>query len=53
METAPKDGTRVLVLRRHGLICIGRCVLAADDWWESDVGQDITPTHWMPLPEVP
>lgn len=60
IETAPKDGTRVLLHKD------GHQVVAAwsntwsdmlrsstDDWW---IGQSLPfrdPTHWMMLPEPP
>ena len=57
IETAPKDGTRVLVVER-GTVSIadwfdgngwepGAC------WWATDSGSLRDVTHWMPLPEPP
>lgn len=57
IETAPKDGTRVLVYCRYA----GRLVAGAE-WrhsepraiqWEAVNGVIVTPTHWMPLPAAP
>lgn len=62
MESAPKDGTRVLLLtelvdvgatfRRR---CIGHyCVTHATWHFETGIRNFVgSPTHWMPLPEVP
>jgi len=69
IETAPKDGTDIIVMYIH---IDTQCVHAAfwledeDDpsetgWWTYDwneVGRvlmtdDYAPTHWMPLPEGP
>ena len=56
IETAPKDGTNVLIWPMHGY----RVGLAFFDtarggvWseWPGRVG-GFVPTHWMPLPEPP
>ena len=65
IETAPKDGTRVLVARfapkpqhRNGYMCV--------DWWRDRERDDVSytgfggfnnhywpATHWMPLPTPP
>ena len=56
IETAPKDGTWVLLYHFHARI---------SDWywdgdkWNSDVLEwsddqaELAPTHWMPLPTPP
>ena len=50
MESAPKDGTPMLVWCAH----MNRCVIIewprADENWDGDA---IDPTHWMPLPPPP
>lgn len=52
IDTAPKDGTLVLVYYREGGMAVrrfrksGRCV----DVLNNNAGQ---PTHWMPLPPPP
>ncbi len=57
IETAPKDGTRILVWRpredrdnpaHHG---IDRWSDYSQSWWNSR--RDQQPTHWMPLPPPP
>ena len=57
IETAPKDGTRMLVYRpsgRYNLTLVG--VDLRDNhydgtWWHSR--QDEQPTHWQPMPQPP
>lgn len=55
METAPRDGTRVLLFEDGGHYA-GEW-MAADEYWTSYCGQYVTvspdPTHWMPLPDAP
>ena len=64
IETAPKDGSRILVFNRkvyiaswseeaqHGEFeCApGWQVFCPDDYWYAFC---VNPTHWMPLPEPP
>lgn len=61
IETAPRDGTPVLLLFDDGLMEVGRHYGHEADhhngWWSNDgldydYGLD-NPTHWMPLPEPP
>lgn len=52
IESAPKDEMILLVWKREAgqwSIRIGRWVL---DTWASR-GEEISPTHWQPLPEPP
>ena len=54
METAPWDGTRVLVACKHH-ITIG---YQEGGWYSRACGANgcmvrITPTHWQPLPSPP
>jgi len=54
IETAPKDGTSVLVYD-EGIIVISHWIGESDDmlgWWDNGI-MDPSPTHWMPLPEPP
>ena len=60
IETAPKDGTHILLARTDSeWVCQGRYVCDDKGWYElnndaSDHwGGEIYPTHWMPLPEPP
>lgn len=57
IETAPKDGTEILLYRRGvsqgkwrvGMLN-GQCAWGGDGWFYPRWDQ---PTHWMPLPEAP
>ena len=62
IETAPKDGTNVLLVNRKGNMATGlwrgRGVMAG--WWlRGGNGPNVFfndhhgPTHWMPLPAPP
>lgn len=67
IETAPKDGTRVLTVVRGFVVCIGWWFSDAGKWmttdaedyaddgaWEYQVSNSVyLPTHWMPLPAGP
>lgn len=53
IETAPRDGTRVL-LAGEGLV--RECRWCYGDWQDPVYGEwffETTPTHWVPLPEPP
>ncbi len=58
IETAPKDGTRVLAARKWKK---GQWVYRIAHWadrglgnWVSDPGEWLVqPTHWQPLPPAP
>lgn len=61
IETAPKDGTEILIWG-IGLCCSSAvCWLSHDiDWWHVEDGKHgpwpirgASPTHWMPLPAPP
>ena len=53
IETAPKDGTRVILFVKCGDQCVAGWNDDFDMW--QLVGDQFTrtPTHWMPLPEPP
>jgi len=54
IETAPKDGTRIIVYRpRDNDYCyhVGEDVWRRNCWYKSPAM--CQPTHWMPLPEAP
>lgn len=67
VETAPKDGTRVLMVKLGFQVCIGYWLINHGLWattdpedypdeetWEAEqLGSRYYPTHWMPLPEPP
>jgi hypothetical protein len=51
IETAPRDGQRVLMLTAKHYVITG---FFSNGWWLSHPGvYQIHPTHWMPLPEPP
>ena len=55
IETAPKDGKRVLVTDGFE-VC--DAYFRSGEWWQYECGDDwysvsINPTHWMPLPQPP
>lgn len=56
IETAPKDGTRVLVWSQR-IGCVEICWWDGDDWesmnglYAPHCGDE--PTHWMLLPSLP
>ena len=63
-ETAPKDGTTVLVYRKDAgvfeahFVSPSEMIVSDDDIpaWFSTNGEDLTddlPTHWIPLPAPP
>jgi hypothetical protein len=49
IETAPKDGTKVLVMSDGiEIVSWNECL---ETWWDGEWSHG--PTHWMPLPEPP
>lgn len=53
IETAPRDGTEVLVWDEDGPdFFLGHWDLSFRSWL-SDYFDEISPTHWMPLPPAP
>jgi hypothetical protein len=67
IETAPKDGTRVdlwcinhLTYDKRGQRVVNVAWGTVTDWtrrehegWQHGRGEDLEPTHWMPIPEPP
>jgi hypothetical protein len=66
IETAPKDGTNVLLLLASGRRTVGgweaqKYYLKPVPYWRTEFGylagvkwdRDNQPTHWMPLPDPP
>ena len=55
IETAPKDGTRVLVSfcsTSNAQFVVADATWHRDHWWRDGDGV-INPTYWMPLPAAP
>lgn len=46
IESAPRDGTRVLLAIGGGNVAIGK-------WTDGDAANPATATHWQPLPSPP
>ena len=63
IETAPKDGTRVLLsgmpygpkvdVGAWGITTYNRSAKAYNRGWTTFPGNETNPTHWMPLPAAP
>ena len=59
IETAPKDGTQVLLARSDGIVGCGRwedvrgVYLWVGEWSSDTKDVGLKPTRWMPLPEPP
>ena len=58
IETAPKDGTAILVCGRYPHYRKELAIIRIQ-WWDTqtdkwaNVSDPIIPTHWMPLPDLP
>jgi len=59
IDSAPKDGTLILLAVKTVPVLIGwwHDSVDGDPDWFTDDGEhltgDMTPTHWMPLPDDP
>ncbi len=55
IDTAPKDGTEVLVYIRRKVIRLGWYFAPSSRTfgWRDENSRKISPTHWMPLPSPP
>lgn len=57
IETAPKDGSTVMVSSSNEEVCLARCYKISKKrfkWFAFiPVKHPFRPTHWMPLPEPP
>ena len=61
IETAPKDGTEVLIGRNYGgSEAYAVASFDGDEWrdvgdigWAGMYGDDNQPTHWMPIQKLP
>lgn len=50
METAPKDGTKILLWDPAGWCCLGHYSCAGGSFW---AGYRVPATAWQPLPGPP
>lgn len=56
ISTAPKDGTRILLLLANGEIFSGFGTISNGFFRHHADGSDVgwlNPSHWMPLPDAP
>lgn len=55
IETAPKDGTEIIVKRGGKTISLGWYFRSSSrfEGWCDHNGNGITPTHWIPMPTLP
>ncbi len=61
IETAPRDGTWILVIdpnspmcwAPYGFSCWTSDYTGKEYWCEEDTSDEIFPTHWQPLPTPP
>lgn len=56
IETAPKDGTTVLVCDRLGDCSVASYWARKPTYWDGNWGDgeyETRPSHWMPLPAAP
>ena len=58
IETAPRDGSRILAYQSSTGDCISECWWEedlTDFWagWVNDFDSEPSPTHWRPLPSPP
>ena len=59
IETAPKDGTKIIAFDHHAGVVIVRWRMrwpeTGCEWIEAtgEEYENYRPTHWMPLPEPP
>jgi hypothetical protein len=56
IETAPKDGTRILVFSHcdyESGYNLNQAVFKNGWWVEQYCNEYVFPTHWMPLPNPP
>ena len=54
IESAPRDGTRVLAWTAYETVEIVSALGRGDSWdWFTDDGLHVEVTHWQPLPAPP
>jgi hypothetical protein len=53
METAPRDGTRILIYRGCTGVEIGAYSVVGREQWLSEDNCTRYPSHWLPLPAAP
>jgi hypothetical protein len=52
IETAPKDGTKVLIVDDDGVVDVAAYLIGKRyGYWDTETF--CCPTHWMPLPPPP
>lgn len=53
MDTAPKDGTRILIWDCGCEIASWRTDTKGRAWWSTGRGSHVDPKFWAPLPKPP
>lgn len=55
IDTAPMDGTEIIVLVRRKVVRLGWYFKPSSrsQFWCDENGRPIKPTHWIPLPDAP
>ena len=53
IDTAPKDGTEILISDYDAIEIVSWKVYAAGVGWESRWGESMFPAWWQPLPDHP
>jgi hypothetical protein len=53
IETAPKDGTAIMIVSDFSDLHIDEASFTNGQWWSNKLDIPVTPEWWMPLPKKP